>query len=122
MEKRTVSAQNVRMEQFGKNLRLRARQLDLSDAEVARRAGLNERRYGFYVTGEREPDLATLLKIAGVLQSSVDDLLGSTKSSGVSKKAALQAKLVSAAQSLEQANLELLVKTAEAFADHQRSD
>ena len=36
-------------------------QLGLSDAEVARRAGLSERRYGYYATGEREPNLATLL-------------------------------------------------------------
>lgn len=63
------------MDLFGKNLRRRARELSLSDAEVARRAGINERRYGFYVTGDREPDLATLARIASVLQTSVDDLL-----------------------------------------------
>jgi transcriptional regulator with XRE-family HTH domain len=63
------------MMQFGKNLRQRARELGLTDAEVAKRAGLNARRYGFYVTAEREPDLTTLLRIAQVLQISVDELL-----------------------------------------------
>lgn len=71
----TTSAQNVRMKQFGSNLRDRARELELSDAEVARRVGIGERRYGFYVTGERQPDLATLIQIAEVLQSSIDDLV-----------------------------------------------
>ena len=41
------------------SIRERARELGLSDAEVARRAGLSERRYGYYATGEREPNLAT---------------------------------------------------------------
>jgi len=40
------SEQNVRMDVFAKRLRTRARELGLSDAEVARRAGLTERRYG----------------------------------------------------------------------------
>lgn len=63
------------MELFGRSFRKRARELSLSDTEVARRAGLNERRYGFCVTGEREPDLATLIRISQVLQTSVDSLL-----------------------------------------------
>lgn len=77
---------------FGNNLRKRARALGLSDAEVARRAGLAERRYGFYVTGEREPDLATLLRVAEVLQISVDALLTSeqgTHPNGADREAAL---------------------------------
>jgi transcriptional regulator with XRE-family HTH domain len=51
------------MDLFAKRLRERARQLQLSDAEVARRAGLAERRYGHYVRGMREPDYATLVRI-----------------------------------------------------------
>ena len=43
------------METFAQRIRERARELGLSDAEVARRAGLSERRYGYYATGEREP-------------------------------------------------------------------
>lgn len=57
------------------NLRKRAEALKLSNAEVARRAGLTERTYGNYVLGRTEPNLSTLLNIAKVLQSSIDDLL-----------------------------------------------
>ncbi len=58
------------MESFASNLKQRAVDLGLSNAEVARRAGLTERRYGNYITGRREPDLATLVRIASVLESS----------------------------------------------------
>lgn len=60
---------------FATNLRTRAEELGLSNAEVARRAGLSERRYGNYVSGRREPDLATLVRIAQVLDSTPDQLL-----------------------------------------------
>lgn len=63
------------MELFAENLRKRAEELGISNAEVARRAGLSERRYGNYVSGRREPDLATLVKIATVLATSPNDLL-----------------------------------------------
>jgi transcriptional regulator with XRE-family HTH domain len=106
------------MSKFGANLRRRARSLGLTDAEVARRSGLNERRYGFYVTGEREPDLATLLRIADVLQSSVDDLL--SERIVKAKPASREDALLSAAHELDDAHFTLLVTTAEAFAKHQR--
>lgn len=64
------------MEQVGPRLRSRARELQLSDAEVARRAGLTSTRYGHYVSGYREPDLATLVRICRVLGLRPDDLLG----------------------------------------------
>ncbi len=66
------------MEPFATNLRRRAEMLGISNAEVARRADLSDRRYGNYVSGRREPDLATLVRIAGVLGTSVDDLVGSS--------------------------------------------
>ena len=65
------------MELFAANLRKRAEELGISNAEVARRAGLSERRYGNYVSGRREPDLATLVRIAFVLATTPNDLLGS---------------------------------------------
>lgn len=64
------------MDGFGERLRARARGLGLSDAEVARRAGLGGRRYAHYVSNEREPDLATLVRIARALGTTPDDLLG----------------------------------------------
>lgn len=63
------------MELFAANLRKRAEELGISNAEVARRAGLSERRYGNYVSGRREPDLATLVRIAAVLVATPNDLL-----------------------------------------------
>lgn len=64
------------MEPFATNLRRRAELLGITNAEVARRAGLTDRRYGNYVTGRREPDLSTLVRIATVLSISVDELIG----------------------------------------------
>src|ERR1700675_604131 len=63
------------MDLFAKRLRERARQLELSDAEVARRANLAERRYGHYVRGTRQPDFRTLLRIGAVLDVTPNDLL-----------------------------------------------
>jgi transcriptional regulator with XRE-family HTH domain len=63
------------MDLFAKRLRDRARQLNLSDAEVARRAGLAERRYGHYVRSTHEPDYATLVRICEALDVTPNDLL-----------------------------------------------
>lgn len=68
------------MELFATNLRKRAEELGISNAEVARRAGLSERRYGNYVSGRREPDLATLVRIASVLATTPNELLTSDPS------------------------------------------
>jgi transcriptional regulator with XRE-family HTH domain len=63
------------MDLFAKRLRERARQLELTDAEVARRAGLSERRYGHYVRGARQPDFQTLVRICAALDTTPNDLL-----------------------------------------------
>lgn len=63
------------MEGFGARLRARALELGLSDAEVARRAGLTPTRYGHYVTDYREPDLATLVRICQILGITPDSVL-----------------------------------------------
>ena len=52
------------MDVFARKLKERADQLGISSAEAARRCELDERRYGHYASGRREPDLATLTKIA----------------------------------------------------------
>lgn len=64
------------MEGFGERLRARARDLGLTDAEVARRVGLSENRYGNYVRNAREPDLATLVRISLALATTPNRLLG----------------------------------------------
>lgn len=111
-----VREQNVRMKQFGNNLRLRAKELGLTDAEVARRVGISERRYGFYVTGDREPDLATLLRIADILQVDADRLLRPWNEPKPSSMDRLRAQIQSSAASLPEDRLHLLADVAEAFA------
>lgn len=64
------------MSRLAKNLKKRAKELDLTDAEIARRTGLPVRRYGHYATGYREPNLDTLLVICEALDTTPNELLG----------------------------------------------
>jgi transcriptional regulator with XRE-family HTH domain len=105
------------METFGANLRQRAEQLGLSNAEVARRVGLSERRYGNYVTGRRQPDFALLVRIAEVLQTTPDELLGVERSrKGRTKRTLLMERLAAAADAMTDADLEAAVAQAQAVA------
>ncbi|MGC4024389.1 MAG: helix-turn-helix transcriptional regulator [Mesorhizobium sp.] len=104
------------MELFAANLRKRAEELGISNAEVARRADLSERRYGNYVSGRREPDLATLAKIAAVLQSSPNILLGYETNDGKTKRRMLTDRLNVAAHAMGDRELEITVIQAEAVA------
>lgn len=105
------------MNQFGRRLRQAAQDLGLSDAEVARRSGLTERRYGHYVTGDREPGLATLGRICAVLGQTPNDLLGFAESPRKLAPAdKLKARLLAAGTALGKNELELLVVQAEAVA------
>ena len=61
---------------FGDRLKARARQLGLSDAEVARRAGIGIRTYGHYTTDSRFPKRDVLIAIARALEATPNDLLG----------------------------------------------
>lgn len=102
------------MDSFAKNLRRRAEELRISNAEVARRAGLTERRYGNYVSGRREPDLATLVRIARVLETTPDVLLG-FGAAGKVRADALRDKVVSAMNALTNSDREVLAACAEAI-------
>lgn len=105
------------MDAFANNIRKRAAALNLSNAEVARRAGLSERRYGNYAIGRREPDLATLRRIAEVLGSSVDDLLRETgDDSSFDLRQSLTLRLVAAAATLPASDIEMVVIQVEAAA------
>lgn len=64
------------MKGFGGRLRARAKELGLSNSEVARRLGLRQARYSNYVNDDREPDLSTLVRICQTLHISADQLLG----------------------------------------------
>ena len=48
----------------------------MSNADVARAAGVSDQRYGNYVANLREPDLDTLVRIATALRTTPDALLG----------------------------------------------
>src|SRR5690606_36337974 len=68
--------QGVPMDLLARRLQERAKQLGISNAEAARRVGLEERRYAHYASGRREPDLATLIRIAETLGTTPNWLLG----------------------------------------------
>lgn len=61
---------------IGDRLRARAKELKLTDAEVARRLGLAQSRYAHYVSGTRSPDYQTLARICRALLTSPDYVLG----------------------------------------------
>lgn len=103
------------MTPFVENLRKRAEELGLSHAEVARRAGLSETRYGNYATGQREPDFATLLRIASVLATTPNDLLGVGCDRISAPLQLLQSRLAAAGAALSERDLEVLVIEAEAI-------
>jgi len=102
------------MEVFARNLRRRAQELGLANAEVARRVGLSERRYAHYVSGRNEPDLAMLLKIADVLQSSPNELLSGDEPQAKENRARLIDRLKAASEVMTEADLEVAVAQAEA--------
>ena len=104
------------MELLGRRLRERARQLQLSDAEVARRSGLAERRYGHYVRGTREPDLATVLRISDVLDWTPNDLLLTEVDANLpDPRAPLLARLAATARKLSIEDLSLAIRQVEAI-------
>ncbi|MBW9114573.1 helix-turn-helix transcriptional regulator [Rhizobium cauense] len=105
------------MDPFSTNLKRRAEQLGITNAEVARRAGLSDRRYGNYVNGVREPDLATLVRIATILETSVDELLGLRGEERVrSVEEVFQERISSALKALHEQDLAQLVVMIEALA------
>jgi transcriptional regulator with XRE-family HTH domain len=107
------------MQVFAQRIRERARELGLSDAEVARRAGLSERRYGYYATGEREPNLATLIRICEVLAASPNDLLlPSGKPPPQSARDRLFARIIAATENLMPVDLELAACQLECLMAH----
>lgn len=68
------------METWGERLRQRARELGLTDVDVARKLGLAQGRYSAYVNGAREPDLKLFVRICQALGTTPDDILGVSQS------------------------------------------
>lgn len=94
----------------------------MTDAEVARRAGLSERRYGHYITGRNEPNLRTLVKLCKVLETTPDNLLGfNDESDEQSRKESdeVRARLRAAGNVLEGENLIIATKILDTLVEHQ---
>ena len=105
------------MDILSKRLRERAKQLGISNAEAARKIGLEERRYAHYASGRREPDLATLVNIARELDTTPNWLLGvAWASSRDSEVAALIDRFANAVNGMSKKEAELCVVQAEAIA------
>ncbi|QYZ68541.1 helix-turn-helix domain-containing protein [Neotabrizicola shimadae] len=104
------------MDIFAKNLKARAAQLGISNAEAARLCGLDERRYANYANDQREPDLVTLVKIARVLNISADELLGMADPRPQTERTQLLDRLNVAAAALTDHELRTIVTQTEALA------
>jgi transcriptional regulator with XRE-family HTH domain len=104
------------METFSSNLKRRAEQLGISNAEVARRVGLIERRYGNYISGTRQPD-RSLVKISSVLKTSLDELLSNeVNKPAKSTKRNLQERIASAVEVLNEDDLARIAIMLDALA------
>ncbi len=109
------------MQSFAENLQARAQQLELSNAEVARRAGLTERRYAHYVAGTREPDLATLVRIAETLKTTPNHLLGAgTSIARPTWRQLMLDRVAVAADALTDGELDIVLVQIEAIAARPR--
>jgi transcriptional regulator with XRE-family HTH domain len=104
------------MDIFAKRLKVRAAELGISNAQAARLCGLDERRYANYAANDREPDLATLAKIARTLQVSTDHLLGLTEAVPTDDRGRLLDRLAVSASSLTDDQLGMIVTQVEALA------
>ena len=110
------------MENFAQNLRTRIEELGLTHAEVARRCGLEIRRFHHYVVGDREPDLKTLVRIAQVLDTTPDSLLGLALPPriGTDEASRLRAKLTATTQLMEAPALRLLTSLVDGVIEFTR--
>ncbi len=104
------------MDSLGEKLRTRARELGLSDTEVARRLDLSQSRYSNYVVDKREPDLATFVRICRVLGTRPDVLLGFGPPLETSEEERLRQEILDAALSMNKRALTTLVDVARALA------
>lgn len=94
------------MDMFSRRLRERAEQLGISNAEAGRCAGLDERRYAHYANGRRELDLAALVRIAEVLVTTPNYLMGLDLTGEVStSQSDLLDRLLQAAKTMPEAEL-----------------
>ena len=104
------------METWGDRLRARARELGLTDVEVARRLGLAQGRYSAYVNGLREPNLSLFVRICQVLGTTPDVVLGVAVTSTVAEPGISE--LLPILRRLDGDGLQLMAALATAVAHH----
>jgi len=105
------------MEEYGERLRARARELNLTDVEVARRLGLAQARYSRYVNGEREPDLRMFVRICAALATTPDVILGVDAPAGdVAEADLLRAKIDATLRTMALPTLRTAVAIVDALA------
>lgn len=49
---------------------------NLTQTQVANKINISQRAYSFYETGQREPNIDTLIKLADIYNTSLDILVG----------------------------------------------
>lgn len=105
------------MQGFGERIRGRARDLKLTDGELARRLGIDPSRLGKYVRDEREPDLTMLLKICATLDIGLDQLLLPLSPATAPARDHLISRIVSSCRSMGDSELEMIARIIDAAAD-----
>lgn len=63
-------------EHFNENLKAARERKNMTQKEVADNIGVAKSTYSLYESGNREPNVQTIKKIADILNVSADDLLG----------------------------------------------
>ena len=104
---RPTVADNRCMQGMGARLRARARELGLSDSEVARRLDLSQPRYANYVNDINEPDLATFARICRTLGTTPDAVLAFSDVPGEGDEERLKARIAAAAGCLNATRLRI---------------
>jgi len=104
------------MRGIGDRLRARARELGLSDSEVARRLGLSQARYANYVAENREPDFETLLRICRVLGVTPNEVLGFDERDRPEGVERLRERIAAAVETMNPATLDLVADLMDTLA------
>ena len=95
------------MQGMGKRLRARAKALDLTDTEVARRVDVSQPRYANYVNDANEPDLGTFVRICRALATTPDEVLGFREAPEPSERDLLKARVDAATDSMDTVRLRI---------------
>ncbi len=98
------------MDGLGERLKARIKALGLTDAEVARRAGLSETRFAHYVRDRREPDFGTFVRICRLLATTPDALLDFDGLATDDETAVLLDRLVAVAVTMDEPTLRAAVE------------